>query len=589
MDRKIIEKYLKPSIDSVLGKMSNEFKQVVSNRLIEYQAEEYYRNLYSKTLLHRTNPKKLADFYQPLSIQNIETDLDSEKKETESVKKIFEENKNITIIGNAGSGKSTLIKYLFIACIKEQFKIPIKIELRYLNDYNGNLIDYIKNNIFAFQKLAINDKIAERLLDSGKFLFFLDGYDELNKAIKEETTKEIDNLTSRFNKNNYLLTTRPHTGIELLPCFHNYRICDLIDKEINSFVEKQIPSTEKELKEKIIEAIQKPENSQYDSFLRNPLLLSMFILTFQSYANIPQKKSVFYRQVFDTLFSLHDSISKLAYVREKESGLSKEGFEDVLKLFCFISFFGEKFIFSSDYINKNLNIIKAKKKSITFNNQLLINDLTISIGILNKEGLDYTFPHRSLQEYFAAQYIVSQNNENKKKIYKKMLDKICDYFISPITQANFYLLLTELDYEGVITEIILPYLDYTKHQTQTIKKLNTSTYMYNELAFNTVGQFQSVVTAFNIKQSFPTFFKAWNLFFTAFRKHLLTQKKTTTEVKKNTPNNSNTMQLTIQATIKELKGCIVQLEANIPKIVRFYKEELALNKKSDEDIIDLIL
>ena len=54
--------------------------------------------------------------------------------------------------------------------------------------------------------------------------------------------------------------------------------------------------------------------------------------------------------------------------------------------------------------------------NIFFDNDKFINDLQVAIGVLNKEGTDYTFPHRSLQEYFAAIYIASLNDENNKKI-----------------------------------------------------------------------------------------------------------------------------------------------------------------------------
>ena len=61
---------------------------------------------------------------------------------------LFSKNSKITIIGSAGSGKSTIVKYLFLNCIEEKDYIPIKIELRYLNEFDGSLEDYIKERIF---------------------------------------------------------------------------------------------------------------------------------------------------------------------------------------------------------------------------------------------------------------------------------------------------------------------------------------------------------------------------------------------------------------------------------------------------------
>ena len=144
-------------------------------------------------------------------------------------------------------------------------------------------------------------------------------------------------------------------------------VCNLDDKEIFSFVKKQISDSEKELAEKIIKAINHIDNRSYRTFLSNPLLLSMFILTFQSYSEIPKKRSDFYKQVLDTLY-VHDSVSKLSIVRAKISGLPKEGFEDMQDYLALSAFFEEKFIFQKEYLYQKLNIIKAKKTHLEFDN-----------------------------------------------------------------------------------------------------------------------------------------------------------------------------------------------------------------------------
>lgn len=365
----VIGDKLKSFLENIAAEFGEEVKQLINNNILEYQIEEYNRNYCTKTLLHRVQPKNLKDFYQPLYItpcgkkyRTVGLRKSSDRISTNSVSELFAKKQFITIIGSAGSGKSTIVKYLFLNSIETKFKIPIKVELRYLNDYEGSVIEFVKEKIFKLNKLATNERIIERLMSSGDFVFFLDGYDEITSAKKEKITKEIDNLVQVYNKNYYLLTTRPYTDIELLPLFHNFEVCVLSDADINQFIKKQIPKEENELCDKIIEAVNNKENISYKTFLSNPLLLSMFILTFQSYSSIPQKRSEFYSQVFDALFSVHDSMSKLAFVREKQSGLSKEQIVEVLKLFSFLSYFDEKFIFSSLYLEEKLSFIKEKKK-----------------------------------------------------------------------------------------------------------------------------------------------------------------------------------------------------------------------------------
>ena len=63
-------------------------------------------------------------------------------------------------------------------------------------------------------------------------------------------------------------------------------------EEIKSFIKRQFGKAEQELADKIIETISNEESKTYKSFLSNPLLLSMFIITYQTDSNIPQKKIV---------------------------------------------------------------------------------------------------------------------------------------------------------------------------------------------------------------------------------------------------------------------------------------------------------
>ncbi|SFW61216.1 NACHT domain-containing protein [Cellulophaga fucicola] len=463
MEIKEFTSLLETPVNTLLKSIGSELKQVAKNRILEYQASEFKRNYFTKTLLHRSEPIKLTEFYQPLHIaqQKDIRKIPSKIKKipTEDVSKLFKKSNYITLIGNAGSGKSTIVKYLFINAVQSGYKIPIKIELRYLNEYKHSFTDYIYNEIFLFHKLGFTSQIIDRLLGAESFVFFFDGYDEISSSKKEKITQEIDQFVSRFPKNAYLITSRPYTNIDTLPLFSNYTVCDLDEKEIPAFVKKQISNSEEELAEKIIKAISQIDNRSYRTFLSNPLLLSMFILTFQSYSEIPKKRSDFYKQVFDTLYSVHDSVSKLSYVREKISGLPKDGFEDILRLFSFISFFEEKFIFQVKYLEQKLNIIKEKKKNLKFDNENLIEDLQVAIGILNKEGLDYTFPHRSLQEYFSANYISNLSDQNKELIFKKIKSIIEKEYFYLINNHHFLALLGEQDYNSMMKLVAIPILE----------------------------------------------------------------------------------------------------------------------------------
>ncbi|MCR8559441.1 NACHT domain-containing protein [Mucilaginibacter sp. BJC16-A38] len=570
----------KDLIERALGKLklSPDVYALLYNRIKDFETEEYNRCYYSKTILHRTEPVKLNEFYQPLFIRKYGKNHRDERIETHSSSNLFGSNRFITLLGTAGSGKSTIVKYLSVNCADINFKIPVKIELRYLNKYNGTLLKFIEEEIFKCETLNIDKRTIAKVLNSGEFVFFFDGYDELSSTIKERTTKEINDFTTSYSNNYYLLTSRPYTNIELLSGFSNFEVCELNNDEIEQFVRKQIPTTEHEISSKILEAINEDSNQSYMTFLSNPLLLSMFILTFQTYSNIPPKKSAFYHQVFDSLYYLHDSMSKLAYDREKKSGLSKEQFEQVLKMFSYISFFKQIFVFDEAFINSILDKIKENKKNLTFSNEHLLDDLQVAICILQKEGLDYVFPHRSLQEYFSSLYIVGLEGKPKQEAYLKIYNSLKNYdIIELITKDNFFSLLVEQDEQGVIKHLTIPFLEQI---TNDLKSSITSTKGEN-ISMSMLFYLSMTHSKLDILSGLLAIVSDFSIARMGIMRDNLN------------PQSKRTLTLTVSknanAKIKEiLEPHIKSLKLNVPKFTKSLKLYLNEEIESDSSIIDLI-
>ena len=573
----IIKELISKPLESISIGIQKEATHLISNRLLEYQVEEFKRSYQTKTILHRTAPVRLYDFYQPLFIRRFGNNFRDERISSNSPSEMFKKSNLITLLGTAGSGKSTIVKFLLLQCVEEKYKTPIRVELRYLNKYDGSLIDYVENDIFSRQQLAVDKRIMNRLLHSGEFVFFLDGYDELSSKVKERITKDINDFTQVYNKNDYLLTSRPYTNVELLSRFHNYEVCEMNDFDIEQFVRKQMSKGEEEITEKILESIKgNSNNGSYNTFLSNPLLLSMFILTFQNYSNIPPKKSTFYSQVFDSLFHLHDSMSKLAYEREKTSGLSKEQFETVLKLFSYISLFKQTFVFDNQFVNDTFNQIKSAKKDIEFDNDKFIDDLQVAICIFQKEGLDYVFPHRSLQEYFASQYIVGLLPNQKKDVYAKILNQFVEFkFLELITNDNFFSLLIEQDELGVIRHLSIPLIEHcnkvlrSENDTQK-KEMVLSTLFFYIFSFHSdseiFSELESSLKNYNEERSI------------IIRKY---NYPTEEEKVKMDNEDANNLDRLFEGQVKETKS-------KLPKLTRELRSYIKAEVESDNLIINLI-
>ena len=66
-------------------------------------------------------------------------------------------------------------------------------------------------------------------------------------------------------------------------------------------------------------------------FLANPLLVSLLFKAFEYKQQVPFKKHVFYRQVYDALYHHHDLTKEPGFERKKHSGLDLEDFHRVLR------------------------------------------------------------------------------------------------------------------------------------------------------------------------------------------------------------------------------------------------------------------
>jgi hypothetical protein len=410
----------KAPIINYLKDIKDEVSFYFDTAIIEYVDKMRSKYIKTKTFLYRLENVNFYDVYFPIRINhNLNNRLVVEK-----IEDLFSNSNFVSIIGYAGSGKSMLLKHIFLICIKYVSKIPFVIELRNLNDYNGTLIEYI-TSLISSKKLTPNNKILSRILTKGDFLFLFDGYDEIYSENKNKLTSELIDFFETYNNNYFLITSRPGANLESLPQFENYCVNQLNSIQITDFIKLQLQHCDdKRLINRIIEVVNRNETNDYRSYLTSPLLLSMFILTFNSYPELPKSRSKFYWNVFDTLCTKHDAFTKYGgYQHERKSGLPNEDLETVLKWFAYISFFNGKYAFDNQYLSDTLKLIKSKL-ALQCQIQDLIDDLTISISIIMIDGLEYKFPHKSLQEYFAASLIKEQSEENKKFIYSEKLEQL---------------------------------------------------------------------------------------------------------------------------------------------------------------------
>lgn len=120
----ILERYAEPIMQKVIGITKDEwekFKVDFDIVFVEYIKNAYDKYSKIKTILYRTEPKYIYDFFEVPFLE-----LGNQKSfKVNSVNSVLDISNFVIIQGIGGIGKSTLMKHLFINELERKDLIPV--------------------------------------------------------------------------------------------------------------------------------------------------------------------------------------------------------------------------------------------------------------------------------------------------------------------------------------------------------------------------------------------------------------------------------------------------------------------------------
>ncbi|WP_332648923.1 NACHT domain-containing protein [Lysinibacillus sp. 54212] len=450
----VITELVKQTVTPIKQYVTNKWgKSALKSEMELIDAYEKYltksKEKYSKikTLLYKRTPKDLYSFYEDLNVR-----YENQLFDTSDIQNLFSIGDRLIITGTGGIGKSTMMKHFFQNSIDSKYLVPILIELRNLNDkYNAgkvDLLDYIYKSIQNFDFDTEKDYL-EYSLESGKNLILFDGLDEVKNDILNDVILAIQEFGDKFNKCPIILTSRPTDNFIGWNNYIEVTACPLSKEQALSLINKL--DFDIDIKDNFYKNLDDKLYNNYEDFASIPLLLTIMLITYDNNADIPNELHEFYEQAFSALFHTHDA-SKSGYKRDIETKLSYDKFKRVFSYFCFQSFLNSDYYFTEDKMLTYLSKSKEKFGNETdFNEINLLNDLTNSVCMLVKDGLEYTFSHRSFQEYFAAIYTVDLVDEIQQKLFNDIIQEKIDCFGSKYIE-----ILEQLQFKRFNKNFIMP-------------------------------------------------------------------------------------------------------------------------------------
>lgn len=443
----VAETTAKMIMPKLLGRVLTELKDTSAdlnhaffNAFSVYTKSAYEKHSYFSSLVFPNKQLKLKDFYLPLTLLVPVNMAQTELRIDEFPFSLMSEKKDLLVVDTAGMGKSTLLKFMFLRAVELDIGIPIFIELRKLK-VNESILNYVFNQLKKLDG-SLNESLVVRLVGSGEFVFFLDGFDEISDSERSGVVQHLKDFKQHANRNRFVVSSRDQVGLAALSDFFRVSIKPLSFEEAAELIRKYGGS--QEISEALIEKLRKPESIPIREFLTNPLLVSLLFKAYEHKQSIPLKKHVFYRQVYEALFENHDLSKEAGELnRTKFSKLDIHTFEIVMRALGFLSLESSKVEYPKDELILLIERTKALVGGIDFNPQALLQDLITKVPLFVVDGNYYRWNHKSLQEYFAALYLSAAGMDFQRHVLRSMYasDKTLSY-------VNFYSLFSDIDAKG---------------------------------------------------------------------------------------------------------------------------------------------
>lgn len=377
-----------------------------------YVGKQLMRASTVKTIISSNAPIPLLDIYVNLFLASGKIAA----RDDDFLKDIGKY-KDVVFTATAGAGKSMLMRYLYIRFLESQ-RLPVFVELRDLNQSpNLSLIGFIKTRIADYID-GFSDQQVKYAFDNGSIVLFLDGFDEIDHDVRKDRERELNEIAARYDNLWIFVSSRPAEGFANWEKFHVFDVQPLTEKQVELLLQK-IPY-DQEIKDLFTKKLSEGLYQTHKEFLTNPLLTIMMLVTLEQFAEVPAKIHLFYEYAFEALFGRHD-VTKGGFQRKRHTSLALDDFKRLFSYFCMITYIKKSISFSSDTV---LNHIQQSITSsqIIVDKGLFRNDLTESTCMLVLDGLDYTFSHRSFQEYFTAYFLARVKVDEIERVVPKLVE-----------------------------------------------------------------------------------------------------------------------------------------------------------------------
>lgn len=346
---------------------------------------------------------------------------------------IFSASGHVVVLGDPGSGKTTIAKYLIVKVVDQspdlkgpwKGRLPIRVPLREYAEYRerslgvgASILDFIR--AFAKTELQLSDVpdgFFEFYFENRQAFLILDGLDEIfNLHLREQVKSDIISFTQVIYPRNLVLVTSRIVGYEEASFsdteFSHLGILPFSDPQVSEYVEKwyRLEESDRKRREQEISAFAQAKKNLPRELLSNPLLLSLIVILFRAGCTLPESRLEIYRSCVGTLVEKWDAAGKrLALPPEYNLVSDKQGAFAHIAYWMHVSLSkkidGQSMLRYSEILKELGSYLSRREFKGKEEDAYKAAQSFLDYAAKRSVFVEDRFSHKTFQEYFAALHL----------------------------------------------------------------------------------------------------------------------------------------------------------------------------------------
>ena len=402
-------------------------------------------------LIYRGVPHPFYETYVPSAVT-----CNGKQSNNLDIRSLLKISRNVIFTGTGGQGKSMLMRHLLLDAVahyNETYLVPILISVK---DFDGRIPDILQcahaftRNLWP--ELSMDE--LQTICIDGKAILLFDGLDEIRPNLLSVFTASLNEFLDRYTSNTVILSSRPYGNFASFSRFTPMALESFsIDQAISLIAKLDYPVGQPEVNLEFQSMLRSGLYESHKGLSDNPLLLSIMLMTYTTYHEVPTEEYRLFEMAFYVLAKLHDD-SKDSFTRQFATGWSVDNFADRFGYFCAISYKDGATTFSRDAMARYFSRLTHHYGVNDADVSRFIKDLCVNICLLTNDNGNYSFVHRSFQEYFCARFLYMQDAKQLEKVIT-LFDRVDETRRDDRTLRMLY----DMSPDAVCKHIFLPYLE----------------------------------------------------------------------------------------------------------------------------------